>query len=453
MKATEARTIAALAPRLARGEITSIQLTEECLATIERLNPSLNAFITVCADEARAAAREADREIAAGRHRGLLHGIPISLKDLIDQAGLPTTAASRVRESHRATIDAPITARLRDAGAVLVGKTNLHEFAFGTTSEDSGWGAAHHPIDPTRSPGGSSGGSAIAVHTGMSIASVGTDTGGSIRIPAAACGIVGLKPGWNEVPAHGVVPLSRQLDHVGPLARSVTDAWILFDALRGEARETAATIEARPLNGLKVAVLGGYFLDRLDADVATVFSGIVERLKTAGVQMIERQIRHAAEISTVYLHIVLADAAAYHASTLERRPEDYTSNVRLRLEMGRYVLAEDYVRALAGRAILRDEVTAALADVDALILPALAIPAPPIGAETMPVRGGEEPVRNVMLRLTQLFNVTSHPAITIPCGHTPAGLPVGLQLVGAHGHTHALLQAARAAEALFELAG
>ncbi len=453
MRTTDAPTIATVAPRIARGETTSTQLTEECLATIERLNPTLNAFITVCAEEALAAARDADRDIAAGRYRGLLHGIPISLKDLIDQAGLPTTAGSRVRAAHRATADAPVAARLRDAGAILVGKTNLHEFAFGTTTEDSGWGPAHHPLDPSRSPGGSSGGSAIAIRTGMSFGTVGTDTGGSIRIPAAACGIVGLKPGWNEVPADGVVPLSRQLDHVGPLARSVTDAWILYDALRGEARQTASTIEARPLNGMRLGLLGGYFLDRLDADVETALVSAVERLKSAGATVSKLQIPHATEIAPIYLHLVLADAAAYHASTLERRPGDYTEAVRLRLEMGRYILAEDYVRALTGRAIVRDEVTAALADVDALVLPALGIPAPPIGAATMPVRGGEEAVRSVMLRCTQPFNLTGHPAISIPCGHTPAGLPVGLQIVGPQGRTHDLLQVARAAEAVFELAG
>jgi aspartyl-tRNA(Asn)/glutamyl-tRNA(Gln) amidotransferase subunit A len=446
-------TIANLASRVACGDITSTRLTEDCLATIGRLNPTLNAFITVCADEALAAAREADREIAAGRYKGLLHGIPISLKDLIDQKGLPTTAASRVREANRATSDAPVTARLRDAGAVLVGKTNLHEFAFGTTTEDSGWGPARNPHDPSRSPGGSSGGSAIAVATGMSFASVGTDTGGSIRIPAAACGIVGLKPGWNEIPAQGVVPLSRQLDHVGPLARSVTDAWILYDALRGEARETSATLDGRPLQGLRIGLLGGYFFDRIDVDVETTILASVERLKSGGATIVDVQIPHAAEMAAIYLPIVLADAAAYHATALERRPQDYTENVRLRLEMGRYVLAEDYVRALQGRAVLRREVNRALADVDALVLPTLAIPAPPIGAETVPVRGGEEVVRAVMLRCTQPFNLSSHPAISIPCGATPAGLPVGLQFVGPMGHTHDLLQVARAAEALLELTG
>lgn len=449
----DTQTIAALAPRVARGEIRSERLTEECLATITRLNPSLNAFITVSADEALASARSADREIAGGGYKGLLHGIPISLKDLIDQAGLPTTAASRVRAAHRATTDAPVTARLRNAGAVLVGKTNLHEFAFGTTTEDSGWGAAHNPVDPTRSPGGSSGGSAIAVQTGMSIASVGTDTGGSIRIPAAACGIVGLKPGWNEIPAYGVVPLSRQLDHVGPLARSVTDAWIMYEALRGEGRDTSTTFEARPLQGLTLALLGGYFLDRLDLDVEAAFTGAVEQLKRAGATVVERQIPHTAEIAAIYVHIVLADAAAYHATALERRPQDYTENVRLRLEMGRYILAEDYVRAQQGRAALQRGVRQALEGVDGLVLPALGIPAPPIGAATVPVRGGEEPVRNVMLRCTQPFNLTGHPAISVPCGRTPSGLPVGLQIVGPMGHTHDLLQMARAAEALFDFAG
>ena len=201
-------TIAAVAPRVARGEVRAEKLTEEALARIAELQPTLNAFITVTADEALAAARQADKDIAGGRYRGPLHGIPISLKDLVDMKGVPTTAASRLRADHVARRDAPVTAHLREAGAVFVGKTNLHEFAFGTTTEDSGWGPARNPIDPLRSPGGSSGGSAIGIRTGMSFASVGTDTGGSIRIPAAACGIVGLKPAWNEISAGGAAPAS-----------------------------------------------------------------------------------------------------------------------------------------------------------------------------------------------------------------------------------------------------
>src|SRR6185503_17702214 len=195
--------------------------TEQCLAVIRDRNPSLNAFITVFADSARDEARRADDEIAAGRYRGPLHGVPISLKDLIDVEGTPTTAASRVRDGHIANADAPIVTRLREAGAVLIGKNNLHEFALGTTNEDSAFGPARHPLDPARSPGGSSGGSAVSLASGMALASIGTDTGGSIRIPAAACGTVGLKPTWGELPADGVVPLSRTLDHVGPLTLTV----------------------------------------------------------------------------------------------------------------------------------------------------------------------------------------------------------------------------------------
>jgi aspartyl-tRNA(Asn)/glutamyl-tRNA(Gln) amidotransferase subunit A len=359
-------------------------------------------------------------------------------------AGHPTTAASKLRAGHRATHDAPVVTYVRDAGAVIVGKTNLHEFAFGTTTEDSAWGPARNPLDDSRSPGGSSGGSAIAVQTGMSIASVGTDTGGSIRIPAAACGIVGLKPGPGEISADGVVPLSRQLDHVGPLTRSVDDAALMYDVLRRVS--PGSGYDARPANSLRLAVLDGYFLDRLAEDVDSTVQSAIEVLKGVGASVGSASLPHALDISPVYLHLVLADAAAYHAKALERRPHAYTDNVRLRIEMGRYILAEDYARAMCGRLVVQREVARALAGVDALVLPALAIEAPPIGAATVQVRGGRESVRNVMLRCTQPFNLSGHPAISVPCGVTRAGLPVGLQLVGHSGRTGDLLRVARAVE-------
>ena len=446
-------TIADAAPRIARGELRAEKLTEECLAKIEALNPTLNAFITVLAYQALAEARKADQEIAAGRYLGPLHGIPISLKDLVDLAGTPTTAASLVRRDHRATKDAVVTARLRQAGAIFVGKTNLHEFAFGTTSEDSGFGLARNPVDPERSPGGSSGGSAIAIATGMSLGTVGTDTGGSIRIPAAACGVVGLKPEWGEISASGVVPLSRQLDHVGPLARTVTDAWLQYNAMRPAARRWVSAIETAPTKGLRLAVPAGYFFDRLDADVERCVLGTIERLRGAGVAVTETAIPHAQDMAAIYLHLVFGDAAEYHASTLDKRPQDYTPNVRMRLEMARYVLAEDYIRALRGRALIAREVDRALDGVDALVLPALAIPAPPIGAATVPVKGGADAVRTLMLRCSQPFNLSGHPAISLPCGTTPAGLPIGLQLVGHKGATPALVQAALAVERAIANAG
>ncbi len=438
--------ISDIAPKIAAGTITSEKVTENCLATIAELNPKLNAFITVTADEALARAREADKEIAGGRHLGPLHGIPLSLKDLIDCAGTPTTAGSLVRKDVVADADAPVTKRLRAAGAVFVGKTNLHEFAFGTTNEDSGFGLARNPHDPSRSPGGSSGGSAIAVATGMSLGTVGTDTGGSIRIPAAACGIVGLKPEWGQISAAGVVPLSRQLDHVGPLAASVADAWMLYNAMREPSSRVSMLPETASLKGLRFGMPAGYLFDRLDADVEARILETIDVLRRKGAAVSEVALPHAGDIATVYLHLVLADAAEYHARTLESRPHDYTPNVRLRLQMARYVLAEDYIRALRGKAVIAKEVDTALRGVDALICPALSIPAPPIGATTVPVKGGTDAVRTLMLRCTQPFNISGHPAISLPCGQTPAGLPIGLQLVGHKGRTAALVQAALAVE-------
>jgi len=440
-------TITDVTARVARGEITSQQLTEQCLAKIAELNPTLNAFITVTADEALAQARQADKEIAAGRRIGPLHGIPISLKDLIDQKGVRTTAGSLVRKDHVATADAVVTQRLRDAGAVFVGKTNLHEFAFGTTSEDSGFGPARNPHDPSRSPGGSSGGSAAAVASGMSLGTIGTDTGGSIRIPAAACGIVGLKPEWGHVSASGVVPLSRQLDHVGPLAASVADAWMLYNAMRPHSDQIGQTLDAMPLKGLRLGRLSGYFFDRLDADVERSVNATIDQLQSRGTTVVDVAVPHAGDMAAIYLHLVFGDAAAYHGRTLATRPGDYTAPVRLRLEMAGYVLAEDYIRALRGKALIAREVDRALDGVDALVLPSLAIPAPPLGAATMPVKGGPDAVRTLMLRCSQPFNLSGHPAISIPCGRSRDGLPIGLQLVGRKGRTPALVQAAMAAEA------
>jgi aspartyl-tRNA(Asn)/glutamyl-tRNA(Gln) amidotransferase subunit A len=442
--AAETRTLAALAAALAARETTSETVTQACLDRIAERNPSLNAFITVLAGDALAQAREADREMAAGRRRSALHGVPISLKDLIDLRGTPTTAASRVRLQHTAGEDATVVRRLRRAGAVLVGKTNLHEFALGTTNEDSAFGPARHPLDPNRSPGGSSGGSAVSIAADMAYASIGTDTGGSIRIPSAMCGLVGFKPAFGEVPTDGVVPLSPTLDHVGPLCRSVADAGLLYDVLRGMAPTGPA---ATPEPGrVRLGVLRGYFTALLDPQVASAFEAVCGRLRDAGVDLQDVQIAHAGDIAPVYTHIVLSEGAAYHAKTLDNRGDQYTPNVRLRLEMGRYILAQDYLRALKGRAVLTQEVSDALKGRDGLLLPTVPVPATTIGAATVKVGTSEEPVRNITLRLTQLFNLTGHPAIQVPCGTTEQGLPIGAQIVGHRDATQALLGVARALE-------
>jgi aspartyl-tRNA(Asn)/glutamyl-tRNA(Gln) amidotransferase subunit A len=447
MNRLDSLTIAELAPRIAAREVSCLEAAEACLARIADGNGRLNAFITIMAEQARTDARRADAEIARGGYRGPLHGIPVSVKDLIDVAGVPTTAASRLLADHVPAADAPVVAHLREAGAVIIGKCNLHEFAFGTTSEDSAYGPVRNPCDPSRSAGGSSGGSAAAVASGMCFASVGTDTGGSIRIPAALCGCVGLKPTSGELPCDGIVPLSRTLDHVGPLARSVGDAWLTFQALSGaRCPEPLRGTDRRPPQFLRLGVLRPYFMDLLADDVREQVEFELGRLARAGIVARERVVPHAGDVATVYLHLQLPEASAFHAEALERHPDAYTPPVRLRLELGRYVLAEDYVRALRGRDVLRGEVDAALEGCDALVLPTVPITAAPIGSTTLPVGGEERPVRALMLRLTQLFDITGHPAISLPCGHSRANLPVGLQLVGRRHATADLVATAAACE-------
>ncbi|CAN5802965.1 amidase [soil metagenome] len=434
----ELRSIAEIAPLVQRGEVSPLDLVRGCLVRIEARH-DLNAFITVMAESALAEATAAEREIAAGHYRGPLHGIPVSVKDLIDVVGTPTTSGSAVPP--RVPVrDAPLVRRLRDAGAVIIGKTNLHECAFGTTGDETAFGAVKNPFDTTRSAGGSSSGAAVALVEGMCFASIGTDTGGSIRIPAAACGVVGLKPSYGELSCEGIVPLSPTCDHVGPLTRTLADARILFEALTGAARTPKR-------HHVTLAVPGGYLLERLDVHVRAALGRVRTTLTEAGHSVRDVEIAHARVTPDVYLHIVLAEASHYHAATLAAHAGRYSPGVRLRLEMGGYVLAEDYVRAMSLREVLRVSVNHGLEGCDALLLPALAIPAPPLGASSVDIEGTPEPVRAAMLRLTQLFNLTGHPTIVLPCGSTPSGLPIGMQLVGRHGDTSRLLNVAEAVQA------
>ncbi len=445
-------TIAELGTALRRGTISATALVEECLAAIAECDAVLNAFITVLADDARRQAQALDAELARGVDRGPLHGIPVSLKDIIDLAGTPTTAASRLRDGHRAVADAPVTARLRAAGAIIVGKCNLHEFAFGTTGEESAYGPTRNPHAPEHVPGGSSSGSAVSVAAGMALASVGTDTGGSIRIPASCCGVVGLKPSHGEVSAAGIVPLAPSLDHVGPIARSVGDAALLYGIMRdgphhpahrpdGSGQRAEPPVAPRP----RLGIPRRYFLDLLEPAVEGAFADTIERLARAGCRIDYVDIPHAADTGPVYLHTQLAEAAEYHRPDLDARPDAYGRGVRLRLELGRYVLAEDYVRAQRGRRILTAEVDAALEDRAGLLLPTLPVAPPRFGAASIAIGGTIETTRALTLRLTQLFDVTGHPAISIPCG-TAGGLPAGVQLVGRGGDTERLLALAAACE-------
>jgi aspartyl-tRNA(Asn)/glutamyl-tRNA(Gln) amidotransferase subunit A len=346
-----------------------------------------------------------------------------------------------------------VIAQLRHAGAVLIGKTNLDEFAFGTTSENSAFGLVRNPVEAKRTPGGSSGGSAVAVAAGMALAALGTDTGGSIRIPSAACGIVGLKPTIGEVSTDGVVPLSKTFDHLGPFAQTVADVAAVYRVLAGTAGANGADVvePAKRPGDLRLAIPRGYLTDLLDIDVRARFDEAVAALRASGADITDVEIPHAELAPAVYIHIHSSEGATYHAKTLDSRADDYTPIVRRRLELGRYVLAQDYVRAMEGRELLRGEVDGSLEGVDALLLPTVPIPAPLIGAESVMIGSREEPVRALMLRLTQLFNVTGNPAISLPCGRTAQGLPIGLQLIGRRRQTETLLAVAAGVERILSV--
>ena len=435
--------IAATAARLRAGDVTASALVEATLDGIARDNPRLNAFITVTTDLARADAAAADADLRTGVDRGPLHGIPISVKDLIDIAGYPTTAASRVRQFDVAGADAPVVARLREAGAVIVGKTNLHEFALGPTSEESAYGPPRHPLDQTRMTGGSSGGSAAAVAAGLGFASVGTDTGCSIRLPSALCGVVGLKPRFGDVPTDGVVALSRQLDHVGPIARSVADARLLYQVMAG--RPAIDDALQPDLASLSAGLVSAGFVDRLADDVRAAFEAALARLRVHGLAIAPAPLGVLDDAAAAYLPLCLADAAALHAATLETQGGDYSPGVRARLEAGRYVAAEDYARATQAQVVLRHAVDRALGRADVLLLPTSPISAPLFGTASVRFGDVEESTRNALLRLCQPFNLTRHPAISLPIPTAPGALPVGLQIVA--GDTERLLDIALAVEA------
>ena len=441
-RTVDRHTIVSAATRLAEGTTTAAELVEQSLAAVAAHNERTNAFTAVDADGARSRARVADEERAAGIWRGPLHGIPISLKDLIDVAGTVTTAASRVLHNRLAVRTATAVTRLEAAGAIIIGRTNLHEFALGTTSDASAFGAVHHPIDETRSAGGSSGGSAAAVAARMGLASIGTDTGGSIRMPAAACGVVGLKPALGEVPTDGVWPLSQSLDTVGPLAVSVQDAAWLYAVLAHRPVFPVREVEPR---ALRLRRLTGYF-EVLDSDVQATFSDAVRLLSTSGVDIQDATLVGTDRVSEAYLNIVLPEAADVHATFLDTRREDYTASVHNRILQGRAIPAISYLAAQAFRRDLSQSVDALLDQADALVMPTLPIVAPPLGAETIPLGGADVAVRAAMLKHTQPFNLTGHPAITLPIARR--GLPVGVQLVGRIGGTPRLLDVAAACERL-----
>ncbi len=444
------QTILELAPLLREKKISPVELTHACLGKIEKLNPALNAFITVTTDSALAEARAAEDEIAHGNWRGPLHGVPIALKDLIDTAGVRTTAASALFKNRVPTADAEIVRRVKEAGAVILGKNNLHEFAYGGSSLVSHFGDVHNPWDVDHIAGGSSGGSAAAVAAGLCYAAIGTDTAGSIREPAALCGCVGLKPTYGRVPSRGVIPLSMSLDHVGPLAATVADAAVVLQAIAGydAADITTSNVPVEDYvsalressKRLRVGVPRAYFYDDLDAEVAAAMEHALAGIKTL-----------VAEVKEITLNVPTdrslqsAESYAYHAAHVAKSPEMYQEETLRRIRSGANVSAADYIQRRREMDEARRSIRDAFADVDLLITPTMPLPAPAISD----LRKDPDALRPAELRLlrnTRPFNVWGLPTISIPCGFTQAGLPIGLQIAGPPWREEVVLRLADAYE-------
>ena len=429
-------TISELAQRFRRREASPVDVTQECQRRIESLNPRLNAFITVMGESAMAEARTAEEEISHGQWRGPLHGIPIALKDLLDTAGVRTTSASALHRDRIPTEDAEVVRRLREAGAVIVGKNNLHEFAYGGSSLVSCFGDVHNPWDVSRIAGGSSGGSAASVSAGMAYAAIGTDTAGSIREPAALCGCVGLKPTYGRVSSRGVIPLSTSLDHVGPLTASVEDAAIVLQAIAGYDPGDITSTEApvadyvsvlkEDATGLRVGVPRAYFFDDLDPEVASAMEHALMGIATLVAHVKEVRL----EVPTNRT-LQAAESYAYHAEDVAKHPEMYQPETLRRIRTGEKVTAAEYMQRRRELEFARRNIHDVFAEVDVLVTPTTPIPAPSI-SELRDDPEALRPAELKLLRNTRPFNVWGLPAISVPCGFTQSGLPIGLQIAGPH---------------------
>jgi aspartyl-tRNA(Asn)/glutamyl-tRNA(Gln) amidotransferase subunit A len=441
-------------------KLSPVELTTLMLTRIEQLNPKLNAYITVTAELALAQARKAEAELFAARgrkghrDRGPLHGVPISLKDNIHTASIRTTAGSKILRDFIPKEDAVVVAQLKDTGAVFLGKTNMHEFAYGVTSNNPHFGAVRNPWDLTRIPGGSSGGSAAAVAAGLCYGSIGTDTGGSIRIPAALCGVLGLKPTWGRISCQGVVPLSPLLDCTGPLARSVHDLAILTAAIyvrvgREPIFLNPSTLKANPRK-FSLGLPRQMFFDALSPEVRSAFDSARRDLSRLGMKTADISIPLLDETEEAGNLIAWAEAALFHRQQgyFPARAADYGDDVRSRLETGTKVTAADFLQALEIQKQLVQQLHLALAeaDVDAIVVPTTPIDAPLLNQETSRIGANDYPTRALLLRLNRPANLAGTPSLTIPCGFTRAGLPIGLQIMGGVSSENVLLRIANAFE-------
>lgn len=432
--------IARLAALIRQREVSPVEVTRATLDRIAEIDGRIHAYLLVTERDALAAARAAEAEIRAGHYRGPLHGVPAALKDIFLTQGVRTTAGSKVLADYVPDRDAAVVSRLKDAGAVLVGKLNLHEFAFGVTTVNPHYGATRNPWDTERVPGGSSGGSAAAVVAGLCSYSLGTDTGGSVRAPAALCGMVGLKPTYGRVSRYGVFPLAWSLDHIGPMTRTVEDIALVLQAIAGrDPRDPTSSDAPVPdyassllgtVRGLRIGVPRGFFLDNVVPEVAAAFDAALSALVQEGASVTDISLPHIRLAKALFAVIVLPEAVSAHERYLKTRAEDYGPDVRARLEAGTLILASQYVRGQRIRRLLQADFQAALAQVDVIVTPTSPVPASRIGEDVLHVGTLNEGVGDALVRFTRPINLVGLPAISVPCGFTQAGLPLGLQIIG-----------------------
>jgi len=444
-------TIADLGAALRSKNLSVRELTEDTLRRILEANPRLNAFITVTDAAARSRAARLDDELARGVDRGPLHGIPIAHKDNIFARGVRTTGGSKIFTDFVPDYDATIVSQLNDAGANSIGKTGLHEFAYGITSNNPHFGAIRNPWDPERIPGGSSGGSAAAVAAGLVPLATGTDTGGSIRIPASFCGVVGLKPTYERVSRQGVMPLGLTLDHAGVLARTVRDVAVAFRLIARHSSGYGPATHA-DLRGMRIGVPENFFVERIAPDVMLSFRAAVQTAAALGAHVTEIKLPDVEAINMVGRVVQLSEVSALLTRYLDRRDE-IGRDIQVLVEQGRLISAIDYLNAQRVRTVLARDFSKIWKNLDCLMTPATPMTAPKIGEINVAIGTLIEEVRSAATRLTRPFNVLGWPALALPCGFSDAGMPIGLQVVAPPQQEDTLLQAGAALEDAFGIGG
>ena len=437
-------------------EISPVEIIEAHLTRIDATEPVLNSFITLLADEARGAALQAEKDIQAGRYKGPLHGIPVALKDLYDTGGVRTTSGSRIFDNFIPTEDCTVAAKFQQAGAILVGKLNMHPFAYGPTGENLDYGHMHNPWNPDMVTGGSSGGSGSAAAAGQCTITTGSDTGGSIRIPAALCGIVGLKPTYGLVSRHGLTPLSWSLDHPGPMTRTVEDAAITMNVIAGHDPKDVASAKvdipdytsalSGDIKGLRIGIVKEYFETPLDPQVRKAVMDAIGLLESMGAEVKEVSYPMFNQSQAISSTVLMSEATAYHRDLLEKDGHQIYEPVRQRLEAGLFISAAEYLRAQQARTIFDNQGRRLLDDVDLLAGPTEPVTAPRIMASKVMAGEQEVGVVGALTQYTRPYNINGFPAISVPCGFSDENMPIGLQLAGKPFDELTVLRAAHAYE-------